>query len=149
MTPPAIADLVPHAGRMCLLEEIVSWDAEHVCCRSARHQHSAHPLARSGRLRALAGVEYAAQATAVHGGLLARERGDGAPLVEPGRLVALKDCAWTAGGVIAGVDGGVLEVHAARQLSGPAGSIYDFSIGQGEHAIVTGRLTIKTNLRAG
>ncbi|MGA8052800.1 MAG: 3-hydroxylacyl-ACP dehydratase, partial [Burkholderiales bacterium] len=47
-----------------------------------------NPLRVGGRLQALAAIEYAAQAMAVHGGLATGVPGAAA---EPGRLVAVRD----------------------------------------------------------
>jgi predicted hotdog family 3-hydroxylacyl-ACP dehydratase len=68
---------IPHQGSMCLLEHVVSWDDDGLHARALGHRSVAHPLRAHGRLGAAAGVEYAAQAMAVHGVLLA---GDGRPL---------------------------------------------------------------------
>ena len=62
---------IPHKGRMCLLDEVVSWDATHIRCRSATHRAADNPLRAHGRLGAACGIEYAAQAMAVHGALVA------------------------------------------------------------------------------
>ena len=62
---------IPHKGRMCLLDEVLSWDAAHIRCRSASHRASDNPLRSHGRLGAACGIEYAAQAMAVHGALIA------------------------------------------------------------------------------
>jgi len=60
---------IPHHGRMCLLDEVLDWDAQHIRCRSGTHVSSDHPLRSSGRLGVACGIEYAAQAMAVHGAL--------------------------------------------------------------------------------
>jgi len=62
---------VPHQGSMCLLDGVESWDAEHIRCTSHSHHRADNPLRADGRLSALNGIEYAAQAMAVHGALLA------------------------------------------------------------------------------
>lgn len=62
---------IPHKGRMCLLDEVVSWDATRIRCRSATHRAADNPLRAHGRLGAACGIEYAAQAMAVHGALVA------------------------------------------------------------------------------
>ncbi len=62
---------IPHKGRMCLLDEVISWDATHIRCRSATHRAADNPLRAHGRLGAACGIEYAAQAMAVHGALVA------------------------------------------------------------------------------
>ena len=83
----AIAALIPHAGAMCLRDEIIAWDERAIVLRAHDHRDPAHPLRSDGRLRALHLCEYGAQAMAVHGGLLARRAGGRAP---PGMLVALR-----------------------------------------------------------
>jgi len=66
-----IEQLIPHKGRMCLLDEVLSWDAARIRCRSATHRAADNPLRAYGRLGAACGIEYAAQAMAVHGALVA------------------------------------------------------------------------------
>jgi len=65
----AIARLIPHAGSMCLLAEVPFWDARSIRCVARSHRDPQNPLAAGGRLGAACGIEYAAQAMAVHGGL--------------------------------------------------------------------------------
>src|SRR5436853_7541423 len=60
---------VPHAGAMCLLDMVTRCDASCIECEAAAPV-GGHPLARDGGVPAVAAVEYAAQATAVHGALL-------------------------------------------------------------------------------
>src|ERR1700752_1268025 len=62
---------IPHKGRMCLLDEVLSWDAMRIRCRSSSHRATDNPLRAHGRLGAACGIEYAAQAMAVHGALIA------------------------------------------------------------------------------
>jgi len=83
----AIAVLIPHQGLMCLWEEVVAWDAQHIVLRSQAHRATEHPLRSGGHLRALHLCEYGTQAMAVHGGLLGRNSGKPARL---GMLVALR-----------------------------------------------------------
>ncbi|MBX9612512.1 MAG: 3-hydroxylacyl-ACP dehydratase [Burkholderiales bacterium] len=66
-----IAAHIPHQGRMCLLDAVLSWTDQHVVCESNRHADPDHPLRAADRLGAATGVEYAAQAMAIHGALLA------------------------------------------------------------------------------
>lgn len=71
MTPafPPPAALLPHAGAMVLLDEVLAWDAGAVCCSATSHRDPANPLRRAGVLPAICGAEYALQAAAVHGAL--------------------------------------------------------------------------------
>ena len=64
-----IARMIPHAGRMCLLDEVAGWDATTIRCLARSHRDAANPLRAGGELPALCGIEYAAQAMAVHGRL--------------------------------------------------------------------------------
>jgi predicted hotdog family 3-hydroxylacyl-ACP dehydratase len=79
---------IPHHGRMCLLDEVMDWDAQHIRCRSDTHRLPDHPLRSRGVLGIACGVEYAAQAMAVHGALAG-----GAGKVQPefGFLASLRD----------------------------------------------------------
>jgi predicted hotdog family 3-hydroxylacyl-ACP dehydratase len=61
---------IPHHGRMCLLDEVIEWDALRIRCRSGTHRLADHPLRSRGRLGVACGIEYAAQAMAVHGALI-------------------------------------------------------------------------------
>jgi predicted hotdog family 3-hydroxylacyl-ACP dehydratase len=61
--------LIPHAGAMCLLEHVSFWDERSIRCVAVSHREPSNPLVADGHLGAACGVEYAAQAMAVHGGL--------------------------------------------------------------------------------
>ena len=74
----AIMRRIPHQGTMCLLDAVLAWDDDHIRCSASSHLQPDHPLRAHGRLGAACGVEYAAQAMAVHGALVgagARGRG--------------------------------------------------------------------------
>jgi predicted hotdog family 3-hydroxylacyl-ACP dehydratase len=73
---------------MCLLDGVLEWDAQHIVCRASSHRDPANPLRVADTRPAACGIEYGAQAMAVHGALLAA---DGAPL-GPGVLASV--AAW-------------------------------------------------------
>lgn len=66
-----IADHIPHQGKMCLLDKVVDWSGAYILCQASSHAREDNPLRSHGRLGVCAGIEYAAQAMAVHGALLA------------------------------------------------------------------------------
>ena len=66
-----IARHIPHQGSMCLLDYVEAWDQQRIQCRASSHRAADNPLRAHGRLGAACGIEYAAQAMAVHGALLA------------------------------------------------------------------------------
>ena len=65
----SIAARIPHSGAMCLLDAVVAWDDAHIHCSATSHRDTANPLRSHGQLAAVCGIEYAAQAMAVHGAL--------------------------------------------------------------------------------
>jgi predicted hotdog family 3-hydroxylacyl-ACP dehydratase len=60
---------IPHQGRMCLLDEVIEWDPHHIRCRTGTHRAPDNPLRSHERLGIACGIEYAAQAMALHGAL--------------------------------------------------------------------------------
>ena len=56
---------------MCLLDQVEAWDRQRNQCRATSHRAADNPLRADGRLGAACGIEFAAQAMAVHGALLA------------------------------------------------------------------------------
>ncbi|HEX7092894.1 MAG TPA: hypothetical protein VF205_04385 [Nitrospiraceae bacterium] len=66
----ALCQLIPHHGPMCLLDTVERWDETSILCTTSSHRDATNPLRRDNRLEAICGLEYAAQAMAVHVGLL-------------------------------------------------------------------------------
>ena len=66
-----IAAHIPHHGTMCLLHSVLTWDPVKIQCDAVSHRDPANPLRAHGRLGAVCGIEYAAQAMAIHGALQA------------------------------------------------------------------------------
>ena len=134
---PRIETLVPHAGRMCLLERIVSWDDTGVTLATTTHRDPANPLARDGRLRAIHLCEYGAQAMAVHGSLVATARGERA---RPGLLVSLRDVVLACD-FIEGLEGELL-VEAVRVHGGAEAWQYDFRVSHAGRSLANGRAMV-------
>lgn len=75
LSAESICRLLPHAGSMCLIDELLRWDGESLLCSTRSHLCNDNPLRRQNRLNAIHAVEYAAQAMALHGGLLSQQSG--------------------------------------------------------------------------
>lgn len=131
----AIAKLVPHHGAMCLLEEVLEWDAGSIACRASSHRDPANPLRSRGGLAAIVGIEYAAQAVAVHGGLTEK-------LVTPraGYLAALRDVACFTERL--DTEPGDLTVRATKVAAEGGRLLYDFRIEGGGRELLKGRLSV-------
>jgi predicted hotdog family 3-hydroxylacyl-ACP dehydratase len=83
---------IPHQGRMCLLDEVLAWDAHHIRCSTGTHRALDNPLRSHGRLGVASGIEYAAQAMALHGALAGAAAGANAGAVsQVGFLASVRD----------------------------------------------------------
>ena len=83
---------IPHQGRMCLLDEVIEWNAHHIRCRSGTHRALDNPLRSHGRLGTACGIEYAAQAMALHGALAGAAAGaNPAAASRVGLLASVRD----------------------------------------------------------
>jgi len=71
-----IENIIPHAGLMCLNDSVLEWDETSILCQTQSHLNENNPLRKNNKLSSVHAIEYCAQAMAVHGGLLAREKGD-------------------------------------------------------------------------
>ena len=86
----ALERLMPHAGRMRLIARVQSYDSERIVCEAESHIAADNPLREGGALAAVCGLEYGAQAMAIHGALQA---GMGqAPRI--GYLVSAHELRW-------------------------------------------------------
>jgi len=131
-----IESRIPHRHRMCLLDAVVSWDAARVLCRATSHRDAENPLRSHGRLGAACGVEYAAQAMAVHGALLAPEG------ARPGLgyLASVRDVALHASR-LDDVDAD-LDVEALRLAGDDNNILYQFSVRAGVRDLLGGRALV-------
>ena len=119
---------------MCLLEEVLSWDVNSIACRAVSHRDPANPLRRQGALAAIIGVEYAAQAVAVHGGLLKEQTAKG------GYLAALRDVISSVAHLDTERDD--LVVSATRLAAESGRLLYDFRVEAGGRELLRGRLSV-------
>lgn len=131
----AIDNLLPHAGRMCLLDRVLNWDTSSIRCRAVSHRDVDNPLREVGGLAMLVGIEYAAQAAAVHGGLLS-----GATKPRSGVLASLRNVI-TARDWLHEIAGEIL-VETILLHSDPAGGIFDFALFAGAERVLSGQFTL-------
>ena len=131
-----IAAHIPHQGRMCLLDRVIDWTPHRIVCEAVSHIDPDHPLRDAGRLGAAVGVEYAAQAMAVHGALLARS--DAAPA--QGYLTSVRGLSLHVDR-LDDVDG-PLRVTAERQSGDARLVLYQFTLHQGDRCLLEGRASV-------
>lgn len=121
---------------MCLLESVVDWSATTISCRATSHTDPANPLRAEGRLGAASGIEYAAQAMAVHGALLAETGGR----PRHGYLTSLRGVTLH----VARLDDlpGELSVQAECLSSDSHNLLYRFSVSHAGRCLVDGRAAV-------
>ena len=121
---------------MCLLDEVLEWDAQQVLCRSGTHRQVGHPLRAHGRVGSVSLIEYAAQAAAVHGALLrSNQRTPAMPpetVVDPGGDFGVLASARAVDLLVSNLDeiAGDLLVHARCLNSDGHAALYAFSVSQ-------------------
>ena len=132
----AIAAMIPHAGSMCLLDGVLAWDAGSIRCLSRSHRDRHNPLRVDEKLPALCGVEYAAQAMAIHG-VLAGNVGKRPRL---GYLASLREvhCSRTR---LDDLEGELI-VQAERLMGEKTHVIYSFDVRVGDVAVLRGRAAV-------
>jgi predicted hotdog family 3-hydroxylacyl-ACP dehydratase len=129
-----LAGLLPHAGAMNLLHEVVHHDEDTIHCVAVSHRDLRHPLREAGRLGAVCAIEYAAQAMAVHGALR-QARG-----ARAGMLAAVRDVNFEVRTLDDIADDLVIRAHRLASESGR--QVYEFAVSAGARALVSGRAII-------
>ena len=132
-----IAAHIPHHGGMCLLDEVLTWDLQRICCRSTSHRAPDNPLRAHNRLGAACAVEYAAQAVAVHGALM---RSPPATSSGFGMLTSARRVEFA----VARLDDLAtdLRVSAQRLHSDAVSALYAFTLQDGARLVAQGRLSL-------
>jgi len=131
---------IPHQGSMCLLDRIDAWDSERIRCMASSHRAADNPLRAHGRLGAACGIEYAAQAMAAHGGLLAAGTAVADKSPRSGYLASVRGVEWH----VPRLDDieADLSVEAER-LSGDDNTVlYGFSVFAGERLLLNSRAIV-------
>jgi predicted hotdog family 3-hydroxylacyl-ACP dehydratase len=146
-----IESRIPHRGRMCLLDEVIAWSAERVSCRSSTHRDADNPLRAYGRLGIACGIEYAAQAMAVHGALVAPASSSTA---EGSPMAGAPAAGSPAAGFLAAVRGvrfhslrlddvqGDLICDAVRMAGDATTALYEFELRSDAALLLRGRATV-------
>ncbi len=168
LTQNEIRSLLPHAGAMCLLESVLAWDMNSISCSSLSHCVPNNPLRAASGVASANGIEYAAQAMALHAALVS-----GATPQKSSRLASPSasipsspPASMPTGqspeqppeqpphGVLASVRAvqlhvarldvyaGALTVRAVLLSGDPSTAIYEFSIAIGALTLVQGRASV-------
>jgi predicted hotdog family 3-hydroxylacyl-ACP dehydratase len=131
---------IPHQARMCLLDTVLSWDPDSIHCSASSHRLPDHPLRAHGRLGAACLIEYAAQAMAVHGALLASSPARATPAAAIGMLASARSVEL----LVADLDSisTELSVRALRRHGDARGALYEFEVGSATRLLARGRASV-------
>lgn len=135
-----IAERIPHRGSMCLLDRLVAWDTQRIHCASSSHRAPDNPLRSASGLLAPCAIEYAAQAMALHGGLIAHE-GE-AP--SAGYLASVRNVRF----LVPRLDTleGELQLHASRLSGDERQVLYEFRVADAaDRTLAQGRAVVVLN----
>jgi predicted hotdog family 3-hydroxylacyl-ACP dehydratase len=137
-----IAARVPHAGSMCLLHALHRWTLDEIECSAVDHTAPQHPLRTTHGLLAPAAIEYAAQAMALHGTLIA-ERMDPYAQPTPGFLASVRGVHLH----VARLDTlpSPLTVVATRMAAQGSNILYSFAVTCDGQPVADGRATVVLN----
>jgi len=122
---------------MCLLDHVEAWDRQRIRCCAISHRAADNPLRAYGRLGTACGIEYAAQAMAVHGALLASP---GSPRPRVGYLISVRGARLH----VPRLDdiAADLQVEAICITHSENNILYHFSIGAAGRPLLEGRAAV-------
>ena len=127
---------------MCLLEWVEQWDGQRVRCSASSHRSPDNPLRSHGRLASACGIEYAAQAMAVHGALLLPQH----ERPRLGFLASVRNATLHVARLDDLADD--LTVDAERFSSDGNNILYHFSIHASGRMLLEGRAAVIINAQA-
>jgi predicted hotdog family 3-hydroxylacyl-ACP dehydratase len=121
---------------MCLLDGVTEWSDTHLICRTGTHRAALNPLRRGDQLETICGLEYAAQAMAIH---IAIVLGTDIPPLE-GYLVAVRDLVLQRSRLDdISAD---LTILVRRVVGEDTTFIYTFGVCEDRRVLLNGRATI-------
>jgi predicted hotdog family 3-hydroxylacyl-ACP dehydratase len=135
-----IAQRIPHQDRMCLLDEVFHYDDHGIRCRTATHRVPDNPLRSRGRLGIACGIEYAAQAMALHGALAPGMQAQTGAAAQAGLLASVRDVRMR---VLRLDDIEADLICEARHVAGDGlTALYEFELRDAERQLLSGRASV-------
>jgi predicted hotdog family 3-hydroxylacyl-ACP dehydratase len=132
-----IALLIPHHGDMSLLVRVNTFDEHNIHCSAISHRFPANPLRENDMLHAVCGVEYAAQAMAVHGALLSKKN---TSQPRGGRLASVRSMDIFATRLDTIEEN--LDVYATLLMSDENSMMYEFTLSASSQILLQGKATV-------
>lgn len=142
---------LPHAGKMSLLDKVSYADRSRLSATATSHLNSDNPLRFNGRLATINGIEYAAQAMAIHGFLLTEATLSDTPLSEVPTKDKLDSIQTGYIATVRNIDINspffpenisTLLVEVEQLMSDNNGFTYQFHISCEKKTLISGKITI-------
>lgn len=119
---------------MCLLHEVLERDDEYIRCRAVNHRDYEHPMREDTGLAAISGIEYAAQAMAIHGAICSGS------VFTSGVLAAVRNVTLHVERLDNLDDDLIVTARKLLDLSGRL--MYEFELHAGTRELLRGRATV-------
>lgn len=132
-----IANHIPHHGSMCLLDRVQTWDEANICCVASSHRAADNPLRAYEQLGIANGIEYAAQAMAVHGALTAPKDH---PKPKVGYLVSVRGVHMHTTR-LDDIEADLL-IHATCIMANENNMLYEFKVSAADKILLEGRAAV-------
>lgn len=137
MNSQEIEQCLPHAGKMSLLNKVCHADRSHLAATAISHLSCDNPLRYNNRLATVNGIEYAAQAMALHGFMLS-EATDHA--IQKGYIATVRNIEIDSP-FFPDNDLPIL-VEVEQLMSDNNGFTYQFQISCEKKTLISGKITI-------
>lgn len=128
-----IAQRLPHAGSMCLLNEVIQSDETSLIAQAISHRNIDHPLRIDGTISTINGIEYAAQAMAVHGSLLSEQ-------AQSGYIASVRNINILT--PVLPEKEQPLVINVIQLMSNENGFTYQFDISCEQQSLISGKITV-------
>lgn len=132
-----IANHIPHQDDMCLLDQVQTWDALNISCLATSHRSANNPLRSNQQLGITTGIEYAAQAMAVHGALTAPKN---QPKPKVGYLVSVRGVNMHVVR-LDNIEADLL-IHATCIMANENNMLYEFRVSADKNILLAGRAAV-------
>ncbi len=136
-----IRTLIPHSDDMCLLNQVVSVSEANIECLSVSQTDENNPLRFDGKLSVSTGIEYAAQAMALHGrlGLLNDAASDLDDKPKRGYIVVLSKVNYMVDYLHVYP---MMRIFCEQLMAHAQGSQYQFTISNGTDCLLEGQALV-------
>jgi predicted hotdog family 3-hydroxylacyl-ACP dehydratase len=136
-----IARLIPHCGSMVLIDEVAHWDERTLIAHTESHLRADNPLRDEQGLHIACGIEYAAQAMALHGALWSEHKSQGdAGRARLGLLANVREVGFLAHRL--DEDSTALTIEVSLLSGSSQVAMYEFAVRSSARPLLSGRATV-------